>query len=237
MSVVADQRVLLRRSMRGLWPHLPLLTVGSVVVCVAAVDAALIAPGATPVSALVFAVLVAPGMTALGAVANSVLQNDDSPLTSWSGGFREGIRRGIPAVIPLAISGALFLVAMEVWRGSDQPALLASVAVGGAVTLGLVPLTAAMVQTATALPSMTIREQWRTSALLVLRWPVRFIAAPILLGFGVWIATQFSVALLLLVPAPVAMVSAAAFWTSAVESGLLSIDKCNENDVLERESA
>lgn len=231
MSVAASQRVLLRRTMRGLWPHLPLLTAGSVVVCIAAAVAALVAPGATPVSVPVLAVLVAPGMTAIAGVANSVLQQDDSPFSSWARGFAVGVRRGIPAVIPLALSGALLLVAIEVWRRADQPVLLASVAVSGAVTLALIPLTAALVQTAIALPKMPIREQWRTAALLVLRWPVRFIAAPVLLGFGVWLAIGFSAGLLLLVPAPVALVSAAAFWTSAVEADLLTVDNLTENDL------
>ncbi|RNI20294.1 hypothetical protein [Flexivirga caeni] len=215
----ADQRLLLRRTMRGVWPQLPLLLLGSVVLCLAAVVVALVAPGATPVSVLLLAVLVAPPAVALGAVTNSVLRYDDASFAVWRRGWRVGIRRGIACAIPQAVAGALFVVAIEVWRRTGQPALLVSVAVCGAVTLALIPFTAAMVQVLTVLPELTLRDQWRVAAGWVVRWPVRFLAAPILLLLGVWLATQLSVSLLLLVPAPVAFVSAAALWTSAVESG------------------
>lgn len=237
MSLVATQRILVRRSVRGLWPHLPLLMAGSVAVCLSACVAALVAPGATPLSVLLLAVLVTPAATAIGAVANAVVGQDDAGLADWRLGWAAGVRHGIAAVIPVAIAGALFVVAVEVWRRSGQPLLLASIGVSGAVTACLVPVTAAMVQLTTGVPAADRRTQWRMAAGFVARWPVRFLAAPVLLGFGAWLAIQVSASVLLLVPAPVALVSAAAFWTSAVETGLLSIDETTENDVLERESA
>lgn len=233
MSLVAEQRILLRRSMRGLWPHLPLLMLGSVAVCLSAGVAALVTPGATPLSVILLAVLVTPAATAIGAVANAVVGEDDAGHADWRRGWAAGVRNGVAAIIPIAITGSLFVVAVEVWRRSGQPLLLTSVGVSGAVTACLVPVTAAMVQVTTGLPALDRRSQWRTAASFVVRWPVRFLAAPILLGFGAWLAIQVSASLLLLVPAPVALISAAAFWTSAVEAGVLTI----ENNVLERESA
>lgn len=237
MSIAVEQRILLRRSVRGLWPHLPLLTLASVTVCMSACVAALIAPGVTPVSVMLLAVLAAPAVTALAAVANTVVGEDDASFAVWRRAWRTGLHHGVLAVLPLGACGGLFVIAVEVWRHSGQPLLLTSVGVSGAVAACLVPLTAAMVHIVTGLPTLGRRAQWRMAARLVLRWPVRFLAAPVLLGFGAWLAIQAGVSLLLLVPAPVALISAAAFWTSGVEAGVLSADQIIENNVLERKSA
>lgn len=234
-SVPAQQRVLLRRSMRGLWSHLPLLTLASAAVCGSACVAALVAPGATPFSVVVMAMLVAPAAAAIGAVANAVVGVDDATFRQWWRACVVGVRHGIPAVLPLAVAGALFLVAVQVWQRTGQPVVLASVGVSGAVMVGLLPLTAAMLHLVTGLPHLGRTAQWRTAVELSVRWPVRFLAAPVLLAFGAWLATQLSASLLLLAPAPAGLVGAAAFWTSAVETGRLSIE-FTENDVLERES-
>ncbi|WP_446664237.1 hypothetical protein [Flexivirga sp. B27] len=237
MTVATAHRVLLRRSMRGIWPHLPLLTLGSAAVCACACLAALIAPGVTPPALVLSAILVAPSVTALAAIANTVVGQDDSDIRWWLAAWSVGVRRGIPAVLLPAVAGALLLVAVQVWQHTGAPVVLVSVGVSGAVTAGLVPLSVAVLHTTCALPERTALGQWRTAAELLVRWPVRFLAAPVLLGLGVWAATQLSVSLLLLVPAPVTLVGAAALWTSAVETGDLIVEDLTENDLLERESA
>ncbi|WP_265444437.1 hypothetical protein [Flexivirga meconopsidis] len=220
MSTAQTQHLVLRRSVRGLWDHLPMLLVASVAVCVVTTLVLLIAPGVTPLSTLLAAVAIAPSVGALFAVVDDVLSRDESRPATWVKALRNGAIRSITAVLPLAVSLVLTLVAVEVWRRTHMPVALAPVGVGGATTTLLVPVTVAVLGGSGLIePGTSAGERWAQACGLVLRWPVRFAAAPALLVAGVWLTTQVTASIALLVPAPVAMIAGAALWTSAVEAG------------------
>lgn len=215
MSVATDAVIV--RTLRGAWPSLPPLLVASAALCGVATVALLAAPGLNTVAVLVYAVLGAPALAALAAVANTVAFDDVATIRGWASALREhagfAVRHGLLAAAP----AVLFLAALRVWTDGHPLWVLPSLALTGAAAvlagLGLL----ALLPLGVARPDLRGRRLWITAGYLVARRPSRFVAVFCLAGVGVWAATSWSASLLLLLPAPTALVLAAAVWTTVSE--------------------
>lgn len=216
MSADAERSLLrdpLRAFFRLAWPNLPALLLASVLVCVGATLTVLVNPGITPVSVLAAALLVGGPLAALVRVAVEMWQGRET-------GARQALRflpacagSGVRVALVPAVPLALTLVSLEVWAQSRQLWVLVPLAVGGAVTV-IVALAACV-----ALPlvlcdgSLRGGRLWLTALRLVARRPVRVLAVPAVAALGVQACTSLTASLALLVPAPVALVMAAAALT------------------------
>ncbi|NGN69777.1 hypothetical protein G5C51_38550, partial [Streptomyces sp. A7024] len=124
----------------------------------------------------------------------------------WRFGAVQGLLAGVPA--------AAFLVALEIWAATGSGWVLPSLGVSGAVTLLAVLGLGAALPLGAARPDLRGRLLWLCALHLVARRPVRFLAGPSLAVLGVWAAVHWTASLLLLVPGPAVLVTAAAVWTS-----------------------
>lgn len=215
----------IRRLTRSAWSELPLWLAASVLICVAAAIAALVAPGITPVSVLLATVLVAAPVGALLAVLVEVAHDRAA---FWSGWWHALTRHGRATVLdclPAAVATALLVVAVDVWRLADAPLVLGSVGVCGAVSLLGWVVTAARLPLRFSRPDLVGQEAWRVAAALAATAPLRLLTAPALLAAGVWVAVEVTASLLLLVPLPVALVAVAAYWSTASELDLVADDE------------
>lgn len=206
-----------RRLLHGVWPNLPTLLCASVAVCVAATVPVLVAPGVNPVAVALYALLVAPAATAL---ADTVTRIGGTGRASVRG-FAVRLVRLWPfaarqALVP-AVAAVLLLAALQAWAATGSLLLLPSVALTGAATVLAVPAAMAALILGAARPGLRGRALWVTALHLVARQPVRFAAALCLVVLGVWAAASWSASLLLLLPAPAAVVAVAAVWTTAAE--------------------
>ncbi|BCJ30742.1 hypothetical protein [Actinocatenispora sera] len=206
-----------RRLLRGVWPNLPALLCASVAVCVAATVPVLVAPGVNPVAGALYALLVAPAATALADTVTRIGGTGRATVR----GFAARLVRLWPfavrqALVP-AVAAVLLLAALRVWTATGSMLLLPSVALTGAATVLAVPAAMAALILGAARPALRGRRLWVTALHLVARRPVRFAAALCLVLLGVWAAASWSASLLLLLPAPAAIVAVAAVWTTAAE--------------------
>lgn len=208
----ADQP--LARALRGTWPALPALLAGSVAVCLAATATVLLAPGVTPVSAVAAGLLVTPCAAALADVGNALAAGREATVTTWWRSLRRlwrfGATHGLVAATPMAA----FLTALTVWRADGAAWVLPSLAVSGAGAVLAPPALAAVLPLGAARPDLRGRRLWAAGLYLVARWPHRLLAGPALAVLGLWAAVHWTASVLLLVPGPAAVLTAAAVWTS-----------------------
>ena len=218
-SEAAEYRTL-RRTLRGVWPSLPTLTVGSAAVCAGWVLTVLVAPGITPFSVVLAAFLVAPCTAALAAAGNRIARTGETTLRAWAGDLVSLWWFGTVQALPPAGATAAFLVALSVWRQSANPWWLPSVGLcGGCAVVTLLGL-AAVLPLGAARPDLRGRALWICGLWLVAHHPLRFAAGVGLVVPGVWAATHWTASLLPLVPAPAVLVTVAAVWTSTARLGL-----------------
>lgn len=204
----------LARTLRHAWPALPALLFGSVAVCLASTVTVLLAPGLTPVSAVLAGLLVAPCAAALTEIGNTLTAGRDATVAGWWRGLRARWRFGTTQGLVVAVPVAGFLAALAVWREGGGAWVLPSLALSGAASVLALPALGVVLPLGGARRDLRGRRLWMCALYLVVRWPHRFLAGPALAVLGVWAAVHWSASVLLLVPGPVAIVAAAAVWTT-----------------------
>jgi hypothetical protein len=205
-------------TLRGVWPSLPALLAGSAGVCVAAVVPVIVAPGINPVALMLTAVVVVPFVAALVAVVDDISDGTPATIGAWwrelGALWRWSAGLGLLAAVP----ASLFLAAVEAVSSTGSPLMWPSFAVTGAATV------IAVLGLMAALPLGAAHRQlrgwalWMASLYVISRHPVRFVAVATTIVGGVWAATALSASLLLLVPAPAAIVAVTATWTSTPDT-------------------
>jgi hypothetical protein len=208
--------VLLDRILRGAWPSLPALLVASAALCAAATVPLLAAPGINPAAIVTSALVVAPFAAALAATGNAIAFDGVATVRTWWRGLRTCWLFGIRQALVPAVAATLFLAAWHSWAGRNGWALPSLVVSGASTTLAVLGLFAVL-PLGVARPQLRGLPLWITALHLVARRPTRFAAALSVAVVGVWAATAWSASLLLLVPAPTAIVMAAAVWTSMAD--------------------
>ena len=216
MTAVSDEAVV-ARTLRGMWPSLPVLLVASAATCAAATLPVLAAPGLNPVSLLVGAVAVGPFGTALAATLTSIALDGEATLGTWWRDLRRLWLFGVRQALLVATVAILFLAALEVWSRHGGAWALPSLAITGTATALAVPGLFAVLPLGAARPTLRGYRLWLTALHLVARHPARYLAPLCVLGLGIWAGTAISAALLLLVPVPTTAVTVLATWTSVAD--------------------
>lgn len=205
----------LRTALRSLWPYLPAWLVASASTCLAGGFALLAGVGMTPVTMLLGGVLVGPVWAATVAAAGAALDGTEVTVRSFLDGLRRHGFTGIRVAVVPAVACALELVAVAMFRAQPgQTWLLAPVAVGGvaSVALLLASVFAFPVRIGRGLRGRTL---WLTALSVAAVRPVLPLGV---VAFGVLAlltGTTVSAALLLLAPAPLALLNAAALRSAA----------------------
>jgi hypothetical protein len=197
------------RALRTVWPNLPVLLVGSLPVAAAWSALRTLPPAWGWLSLVGIALVVLPALAALVHGCDLLLAGEEFGLADV---IPTLLRTYPSAVRTTAVPTAAALLtsfALGVWRQSHQTWVLASVGTGLAATLatGLVAVV--------ALPySLRVVEPWKqtwlVSSYVATRNLVPVLGVVSALVLGVWAAAHLSFALVLLLPAPVALVWAAA---------------------------
>jgi hypothetical protein len=210
---------IIRGALRGVWPSLPALLVASAAICAAAVAPVVVAPGLNPVAVVVTAVVCGPLLPALAAVANEMITEGQGTIRTWWCSLSGLWRFGLGSALVPAVPAALLLVAVEVWRATGSALVVPSFVLSGIVTLvACLGMTAAVPLGASRTDLRGV-ALWRTAVAIVAVQPLRFVAVASAAGFGLWAATRVSASVLLLVPAPTAIVAVTATWTTVAAVG------------------
>jgi len=201
---------------RVFWPNLPMMFVSSTIVCIATVAAIALAPSVSPLSLLLWVVVIGPAFAGLVAqLDEAICGHDDPPVFSYFRYLRRSWRRGLVLGVIPAVTGGLTLVALEVYHRTGSWVALVPASISGAFTvLGLITYLVAMPITA-EYATIRMRALVIASLLVVSRAPVPIIGALSVAGVIGWAAAQFSAAIILLLPGPLALVLVVAVWTSA----------------------
>lgn len=218
-NTAPSENEVLTHTLRGLWPSLPALLAASVALCLAGTLTVLVLPGLSPLSAVLGAALAGPGGAALLATVGDIASTGQATVRTWWLKLRTLWGFGVRNSLPVGAVLAAFLGALAVWQRTSAVWALPSLGLSGACTvLGSLGMPAVLALGA-ARPGLRGRLLWICALHLVARSPLRFLAGPSVALLGVWAATAWSASLLLLVPAPAAVVMSAAVWTSTVRLG------------------
>ncbi|KYH43221.1 hypothetical protein [Branchiibius sp. NY16-3462-2] len=232
----ATQRLVIQRTIRGIWAGLPALLAGSVALTLAVTAGVVLGGGFTPWSLLLTALLAGPPITGLAQVCHDIVIEDDATIRGWARATRRTARTGIGLLLVPAIPAALLMVAVVVHERTGSALWLAPMAASASATVLAVFTLLAALPATVARPDLRGVALWATALHLVARWPVRFVAPLTVLGLGLWAGLSITGTLLPLVPGPVLLLAAAAFWASAVELGATDL-KSPEEHILDERTA
>ncbi|MFE5334525.1 hypothetical protein ACFQ8E_01315 [Isoptericola sp. NPDC056573] len=220
----------LRATFRGAWAHLPVLLVGSVAVT-AASAAAVVAGDASPVlGAAVAVVAVSPTLAALVACCCDVATGDDVGVRDYGAAVRRVAAGAIGAALVPAVLAALTVVALVARAAGGGAWTLLPAGVGTTATVLASVAWIVLLPLRASCPEPSGPRAWLLALHLFARRPVPFVAAAVVGALGVAVSTGVSNGLFLLVPAPFALVLAAAFHTSPVREVLAARQPSTPDD-------
>ena len=200
---------------RLLWPNLPVLLLGSVLVAIGWSLIRALSPALGWGSIVGIGLVVVPAFALLLRGCEVLLAGDHFGIADL---FQTGARTVAPALKVTALPTVALLLTLsgvQLWQLSGQAWMLVSVGLGAAVS------TLALCTGVVALPYVlrtgaTLRSGWLVSFYIATRNPVPVLAVLSALALSVWAAAYLSFALIVLLPAPLALVWAAAV-TGATE--------------------
>jgi len=207
----------LRHAASLLWPNLPVLLAGSVLVTVAAALVRLAAPQPGAVTVLGYGLLVLPTLAALLRGSQVLLADDVFGLRHLGPALLRGIRPTVMITAVPMLSLTLAVIAAGQWAEHRQGWLLLSLGLSlavGLVTAG-VGVVALPYVLATRCP---VLEGWVVATYVVTRRPVPVLAvvsAIVLLG---WAGGHLSLALMIIFPGPLALLWAVAAGSATTDS-------------------
>ena len=225
-SVEAVQRLILRRVWSSLWTHLPLLALSAAVTTVAAAVAS--ATGAAVPGGLLTPVLLAllagPTLMALVRVVQGALVEDDTDLRMYLSSLRSTAVRSAGIAFVPAICLVSLLAALDVYGRTGSGVMLVSLCLAAVASVLTVAGTVVLLPLVVARPALRGARVWAISWHLLGRWPMRFLAPLALAALALLAAVSFASTLVLLLPAPIALLAGAAYWCCAVELGAEDVD-------------
>jgi hypothetical protein len=199
---------LVAKAARLWWPNLPALLIGSVLVAAAwsLVRGLSEAGGWVPVVGIGLVVL--PLLAGLLDTCLTLLDDEHAGIRRLARRLPVTVWRTWRVTAPMILVALLAVAAGSAWHSAGQLWILGSWAVCSAVLAGLACVGLV------ALPysvrsGAEVRDVWLVSAYLATRNPLPVLGIAAACGLTVWVSAYLSFALLLLVPAPLALVWAA----------------------------
>ena len=213
--MTTDGRSDLARAAREWWPNLPMLLVGSVAVAAGWAVLRSVAAGSGWVALLGIGLLVIPLLAGLLDGCLRLLDDQHVGVVQLVRGLPGVVRRSWRVTGPVTVVALLADAAAVAWLRGGQSWMLVSLGICTAVLLGLVFV--GVIALPYALRShVSWREVWLVGAFLATRHPVLALGVLSACGVAVWAAAHLSFALLILLPAPLALVWAAAASEASV---------------------
>lgn len=199
-------------ALRTVWPNLPVLLLGSVPVA-AAWAVLRVLPGNHGWLAVAgIGLVVLPALAALVRGCEILLGEEHFGLADVAPTLLRGWPTALRVTVVPTTAALLTVLALDVWRMTQQAWVLASIGVGLALTAvaALVGIVALPYSLRTGEPP---RQVWLVSCYVTSHNLVPVLGVASALGLGVWGASHLSFALVLLLPAPLALI-----WATAVAS-------------------
>lgn len=215
------QRLILRRVWSSLWSHLPMLAISAAATAVSAAVAVALSGtvGGGMLAPVLLAVLAGPTLMALLRVVQGALVEDDTDLRTYLRSLRATALRSAGFSLVPAMCLVSLLAASEVHARTGCGLMLISLCLAAVAMVLTVTGFVVVMPLAVARPALRGARLWAISWHLLGRWPVRFLASLTLAGLALWAAVSVSSTLVLLLPAPIALLAGAAYWCCAVELG------------------
>jgi hypothetical protein len=197
------------------------LLIGSALVAIGWCVVRALSPHLGWVSVLGIALLVVPAFAALLRGCEVLLTDEHFGVVDL---FRTGARTLLPSLKVTAVPTLALLLTVsgyQLWLASGEAWMLISVGLGAVVSL------LALYTGVVALPYVVrtgapLRTGWLVSFYIATRNPVPVLAVLSAVALGVWAAAYLSFAVIVLIPAPLALVWAAAV-TGATERSLVTL--------------
>lgn len=221
MSAVAHERRgdLLPVAAQALWHDLPVVLLGSVLVCAGVLTALLAGAGVTPVSLLLLAVTAGPAWAALVATTDELVLGGDAGCADLLRNLRRHGTAGVRvALVPCTVT-SLTVLSSSLYAGSGELWLLAPLAVG-CVSSVVVVLAAVAAVPLRVQHGVRGRPLWVAAVGVVAGRPLIALGVVALVALGVLASTSLSASLLVLVPGPAALAVSAGVWTAAGQLGI-----------------
>lgn len=213
------QHLILRRVWSALWRHLPMLAISSTVTTLGASIGFWFAGGSQLLVPILLALLAGPTVMALFLVVQGALVADDTDLRAYLRGVRDtALPSTAHSLIP-ALCLVSLAAAADVYARTSSTFMLVSLGVAIVATSLSVAGFVVVLPLAVARPHVRGAMLWVTAWHMLGRWPVRFLAPIVMAGLALWTALTYSSTLVLLLPAPIALLAGAAYWCCAVELG------------------
>lgn len=214
----------LRRAAQLLWPNLPLLLIGSIMIAAPWSVLRLLSPalGLWVLPAITLVVL--PPLAALLSAVQHLLADEHVGPVGLLRSLPKTVRPVLTAAAPVTAALLLTAGSAEAWRLGQQTWMLLSVALSGALAfvaglVGLVVLpyllqassVARQSRPTTAAPSP--REAWLVGLFVLTRQPILIMGAAAAVVITVIAASYLSFAMIIVLPAPLALI-----WAAATEA-------------------
>lgn len=218
-DVAALQGRVLSRVWTAPWRHLPALAVAAGASALSLAASLWIAGGISVVTPLLAALLCGPTLLPLSAVVQDALVHDDTELRRYAPALRRTALRGTGCSLIVGLCLSALLAALEVHARTGSSAALLPLAIAASCSVLTLTGLLALLPLAAARPGLRGIRLWITAWYLLGRWPVRFLAAFVVGGLAVWAGIAIHSSLILLLPAPVALMTGAAYWCCALDLG------------------
>lgn len=218
MSQVAqDPADHLRHASRLLWPNLPVLLCGSLLVAGTWSLVRALPPQLGWVAVLGIGLVNLPAFAALLHGSEVLLADEHFGVADLFRQLARGFGPAVRVTVLPTLAVLLTLAAVDLWQLTGQTWMLASVGLGMATSL------VALYTGVVALPYVVrtrspLVQGWLVSCFIATRNPVPVIGVLAAVALGVWAAAYLSFALIVLIPGPLALVWAAAVATATERS-------------------
>lgn len=201
------------------WRHLPVLAVAAVASGLPLTIAVLLTSGISVLTPLLAALWCGPTLIPLLGAVQDALVHDDTELSRYARSFRRCAARSTAYSLIPGLSLTALLAALEVHARTGSGMVLIPLALSVSCSVLTLAGLVALLPLAAARPALRGYRLWLTAWYLLGRWPVRYAAPLALGGLALWTATTLHTSLILLLPAPVALLAGAAHWCCAIDLG------------------
>jgi hypothetical protein len=210
-----------RRALGLLWPNLPLLLTGSLLVSLTWLLVRMVAPGLSLVAVILHSLLVVPTFVALLVTCQVLLIGEHVRVSDLFRTWGRRYLRSVMATLPVTVAVLLTFAALDVWHLSGQVWMLVSVGLG--LTVSVLALFSWVLALPYALGSASgsVKRWWLVGFFAASHNALPVLGVLSLAGLCVWVVQTYSIAFTFLVPALLALVWAAAFAAAADRTPVL----------------
>ncbi len=210
-----------RQALGLLWPNLPLLLTGSVLVSFMWLLVRMVAPGLSLLAVLLHSLLVVPTFAALLVACQVLLTGEHVGVIDLFRTWGRRYLRSVQASLPVTLAVLLTFGAFDVWHLSGQGWMLVSVGVGLTVSVLALFCWVLALPYAVGASSGSLQRWWLVGFFSASHNALPVLGVLSLGGLSVWVVQSYSLAFTFGVPGVLALVWSAAFAAAADRTHVL----------------